>query len=118
MVGITAYFVLRIDEAVMDNTAAYELGDDASVLQKDGTEALQLRFLLSVDDYFVSVFHPGTDVRGEEFEVLVENGLRRYGKNYLLIRVAGHRSVYIYFLETLEPGKEILVRIHIRRIQP
>ena len=48
----------------MDITAAYELGDDASVLQKDGTEALQLRFLLSVDDYFVSIFHPGTDVCG------------------------------------------------------
>ena len=87
-------------------------------LQHNGTQALQLAFLFPEDVHLVLVFHLGADVGNQQFETLVEDRLRRNveldGRHVLFLQ----GNIQEYVLETKGCVEEILLLIHIRRIQP
>ena len=119
MVGVPAYLVFMVDEAGMDVLLLYELRKDGIlILQHDGTETLQLAFLLSIYIYLVSVFHLGADIRKEQFEALVENRLRGdvelHGRHIFSLQ----GDIQIDMLEAEGLLEEILPLIHIRGVQP
>ena len=119
MVGITANLVLIVDETRMDDFPLHEFRKErVLVLQDDGSEPFQLRFLLPEYLNLVPVFHPGPDIRKQQFEVLVENRLRRDIEGDAFLVLAGQRNIQIHVAEIRQLQEKVPVPVHVGRIQP
>ena len=119
MVGIAADPVFVVDESRMDVLSFDKLGKQRMlVLQHDGAQTFQLGFLFSVDIDLIIVLQPSSNIRKEEFEVLVENRLRRDGECNAIYVLALERNFQIDMTEGCQFREEFLILVHVGRIQP
>ena len=76
MVGVETLSRIGVYESAVDILTLYEIRDDTYFRGNGGTEPFYLRILFAEYAYMESLFRLFPDVRGEQFVVLVEDGLR------------------------------------------
>ena len=119
MVGVPADFVVVVYKAGVDVLSFYELGQNGVfVLQHHRPQTLQLAFLFSEDIYLIVVFYLGADIRKKDFEILVENRLRRNMERNAFPVLPAQRNIQINPLKGRKFLIELPFLIHIGRIQP
>lgn len=89
-----------------------------SVLGKDGLKPVKLRLLFSIYPHPVSVLQTFPYIFCKKFEILVEHRLWSDVEPDRILILTGKRQFHIYPPEPFEKRKELLVPVHIGRIQP